>query len=329
WQGAFDSSAPNIVAAGFAGSLNFLQPGEANITVSVELPEAIFRFECFLAVFTAIVLAQSGEPVTVQFIGGRDFVLVGTDDTVTAHNLQQVKGSPAGGTFSWTATPSGRVTFSNNTDLPRLTATVPSTSLLDTTLRVGYRVGTRDAIPATRRVTLRIFRFLQEKGQVIIIPKSDGYQAFQAYGVLTNPNQQVLEPGFSQIRVSESVVLQSGTLGGVPISQEDLQRIRTKQGPGVTNANSEIVDDLSLRTIDGGPLPEGLVLISSQDLFVGGFFVRQNRITQGSDNTVIIENLGPASSPPPPEPPPDPPPPDPGPEPGPIIQATSGSKPPK
>ncbi|MCI0628504.1 MAG: hypothetical protein L0387_43785, partial [Acidobacteria bacterium] len=67
WQSAFDSSAPSIVSAGFGGGLDFIAPGEANITVSVELPEAIFRWECLLAVFTVVVLARSGGDPTVTF----------------------------------------------------------------------------------------------------------------------------------------------------------------------------------------------------------------------------------------------------------------------
>ena len=81
--------------------------------------------------------------------------------------------------------------YSTSSGIVTVTGDAPSSSLLDTTLTVGYSVNSKSAqTPATRAITIRIFRFLQQ-GTIQVIPQNGnpnyGNISYVYYTVITNP----------------------------------------------------------------------------------------------------------------------------------------------
>jgi hypothetical protein len=221
---------------------------------------------------------------TVQIIGGNNVAFESTDPTVTQYNLEQAQGNPAGGQYSWSASPN-RVSFSNpSASLVTLTGTSPSTALLDTTLTVNYTYNQQGATPATRAITVRIFKFLQQSGstQVILLngPSQYGYDAYAYYNIYSNPAAQQVPSGFYGMTTLELVTINSVTPSGTTVTLH--------QGNGATNANSQILDDLSL--ISNAALPSNLHINVSQDLAVGGIYVRSNTLDYYPSGPTITNN---------------------------------------
>jgi hypothetical protein len=92
-----------------------------------------------------------------------------------------------------------------------------------------------------------------------------GYLYNVTYTVFTDPGQQQLQSGYSDIAVTE-VVTQNGAACSGCIT-----------GPGSTNANSQIVD------VDGivaaAALPPGFSRTVTQTITLGGVLVRNNTVT--------------------------------------------------
>jgi hypothetical protein len=136
----------------------------------------------------------------------------------------------------------------------------------------------------TRAITIRIFRFLQQ-GTIQVIPQNGNpnyeYTSYVYYSVVTNPAGQTLQAGFSGISVTESVTLNNQNFPSTLVT-----------GTGGTNANSQVVDTLSV--VASQPLPSSYSASSGQYLSVGGFFVRHNTLTWSSTGPTIT-NLGPFS----------------------------------
>jgi hypothetical protein len=221
---------------------------------------------------------------TVQIVGGNNFAFESTDATVTQYNLEQAQGNPGGGQYSWSASPN-RVSFSNpSASLVTLTGTSPSTALLDTTLTVNYTYNQQPATPATRAITVRIFKFLQQSGstQVILLngPSQYGYDAYAYYNIFSNPGAQQVPSGFYGMTTLELVTINSVTPSGTTGTLH--------QGNGATNANSQILDDLSL--ISNATLPSNLHINASQDLAVGGIYVRSNTLDYYPSGPTITNN---------------------------------------
>ena len=221
---------------------------------------------------------------TVQIVGGNNFAFESTDATVTQYNLEQAQGNPGGGQYSWSASPS-RVSFNNpSASLVTLTGTSPSTALLDTTLTVNYTYNGQPATPATRAITVRIFKFLQQSGstQVILLngPSQYGYDAYAYYNLFSNPSGQQVPSGFYGMTTLELVTINSVTPSGTTVTLH--------QGNGATNANSQILDDLSL--ISNATLPSNLHINASQDLAVGGIYVRSNTLDYYPSGPTITNN---------------------------------------
>jgi hypothetical protein len=234
---------------------------------------------------------------TIAFLGTNNYIFDGSDPTVTPFNVLYVQGTPSGGTYSWSATSKSSYNPSillNNSGSPystqasqvTVTADGPSSSLLDTTLTVNYSMNNLSApVPATRAVTIRIFRFLQQSGNIQNIflsgPTIYGITSYVTYNVYTNPSDQLLQAGYGGISVYESVSL---TNDNFPVNL-----ITASES---TNANSQIVDDLSLTA--SSPLPSNFSATANQYLSVGGFLVRQNTLTYSASGPTIT-NLGPFS----------------------------------
>lgn len=207
----------------------------------------------------------------------------------------QAIGKRANGTYSWTASPTNRVSFNNpNTDIVHVKGINPSSSVNDTTLTVNYSVGGHSAAPANLAITVRVFELLNQTAPVSILPQPNGFFAFVTYNVLTGPGKQLLQPGFSGISVGENVTTTSATLNGVALTPQQLSSITLYKGQGATtDPNSEVGDDQSLLNNTGNPLPTVLVINLSQEFFVGGFYVRTNGIQKTSNPSVTIANNGP------------------------------------
>ncbi|MBZ5555214.1 MAG: hypothetical protein LAO21_21085 [Acidobacteriia bacterium] len=231
---------------------------------------------------------------TVSIDSVYNFIFVATNPLVTRFNQWQATGNPGGGQYYW-STPNPRVTFDNpSASGVTLLGNSPSTTLLDTRINVTYGVEDLGISSASRLITIRIFKFLRNKGVTQIIPQPNGYIAYQYYNIYTSPSGQLLQPGFGDIEVDEIVELQSATKDGVPLSQSEIDLIIRDTGAGATDANSEFFDRLNFMTQTGNPMPSGYVFRSKQDLFVGGIFVRHNTLEQRSDG-VNITNGGPNS----------------------------------
>ncbi len=218
--------------------------------------------------------------VTIQ---GGDFAFVGRDPTVVSSNLFFASGQPAGGTFQWSSTDSN-ITFDNPTAaLVHPTVGFPSNMLHDKSVSVTYTLSNQQG-SATSAITARIFKFLIQN---VAIPKNFngpdvfGYELDILYDVHTNPNGQLVAPGFSGISTLENITQISSN---VPINPHT--------GSGATDQNSEVPDTLAL--VSNQPLPTSLQIVDSQDIGVGGFFVRNNTLTYSSTG-VTITNNGPAN----------------------------------
>ncbi len=235
---------------------------------------------------------------TVAFQGVNNFIFEGSDPTVTPFNVQYVQGNPNGGTYTWNVSTSSsyhpNVSF-NGTAAPysttaaqaTVTADAPSSALGDTTLTVGYVAnGTQAPSPATRAISIRIFRFLQQDGTIQVIPINGagnppkyGYQTIVKYSVYTNPSDQLLQPGYSNISVPETV----------SVTQENFP-VTLTQGTGGLDSNSEVNDILAM--VGDSPLPSNFSSTADQYLSVGGFFVRHNTLNY-TQTTLSVTNLGP------------------------------------
>jgi len=241
------------------------------------------------------VLGDGSVTPTVSFLGTNNFIFEGTDPTVTSCNTQYVQGNPGGGTYTWSASTTSSYNptvsfngsgspYSTQTSQVTVTGNAPSSTVGDTTLSVGYSVGSESAqTPATRATTIRIFGFLQQAGSIQVVPVQGppkyGYTSYVYYSIYTNPAGQLLQPGCSGISVYESVTL---TNTNFPVDEVT--------GTGGTSSNAQVVDQLSV--YGDSPLPSNFGATADQYLGVGGFVVRHNTITQDS-NGPTVTNLGP------------------------------------
>ncbi len=289
WTSAY----PNIASVNTAGTVKGQSAGTTGVTgqycstyygwVCLHPP---FDFGCE-AYSTCGYGNNTTNVASVSIIGGNNFVFVGTDPTVIQYNVEQAQGTPSGGQYSWTAN-NNRVTFNTpSAALVTLTGTSPSTALLDTTLTANYTYNQTPANPATRAITVAIFKFLQQSGQVQVIALNGptyGYNATVWYNIFSNPGGQQVPSGFSGITVVEIVTIQSITVNGTPANFP----YTPYQGNGATTSNAQVQDDLSVTS--NSPLPAGLDITSSQDIAVGGMYVRNNTLNQLTSGPTITNN---------------------------------------
>ncbi len=271
----------SIAGVSSSGLVSAFSPGQtwSSAFISLRTPEV---WNCPQQVQEVDNTVQSKPTVTIE--GTKNFVFVGSDQAVIDRNLFFATGNPTGGTFSWSASGSG-LSFNNPAaSNVKVTSTVASASLLDKSITVNYSKNGQNAIPATRAITARMFKFLQQNVFIQTAayngPSQYGYEFQVTYNIFTNPGGQVVAPGVSGLPVSESVSVVSTTHPGQSPST----------GAGATDANSEIRDTLAL--ISSQPLPANLQIVLNQDLSVAGFSVRNNRLTYTS-SAVSITNNGP------------------------------------
>lgn len=97
-----------------------------------------------------------------------------------------------------------------------------------------------------------------------------------SYYVYANPGGQQVTTGQS-VSTYENVTLTSSNYAVTPT-----------YGQGSLNAGSQVVDQLSL--LNNVPLPSDLSIVDSQDIGVGGIYVRNNTITYTSSGVSVSSN---------------------------------------
>jgi hypothetical protein len=283
---AFWNSDNGSVATVQSGLVQAVAVGSAVITATFQSPDASDPPPegCSSSCPTAPSQPQATANVKpkVSITGASNFAFIGSDPSIP-RVLQQAVGKPSGGTYSWTATPTNRISFDNaSSDVVAMSGINPSTSVGDTTLTVTYTLNNQSA-QATSSATSRIFLYVTSSQVTVPIPNGNyGYEYNLTYDTYTCPGGQLLQPGFSGISVPETVSVTSTNIPGAT----------THTGTGGTNSNSEFVDTLAL--ISNQPIPSNVSEIDSQDIFVGGIFVRNNTLTYSS-TTVTVGNNGPTA----------------------------------
>ncbi|HZU42053.1 MAG TPA: hypothetical protein VE994_05230, partial [Terriglobales bacterium] len=280
----WNSNDTSVVTVDAVGTHYGVAVGSTTSFVSAApLPNSNIRLNCPNSMMGP---SQGGANVTptVRITGASNFAFVGNDPTVPKV-LQQAVGNPTGGTYSWTASPTNRISFDNpSTDVVHMAGINPSPTVGDTTLTVNYTLNNQSATPATLTATSRIFKFLvlRSTTPAQLPPGTYGYDLRLTYDVYTNPGGQVLQPGYSGISVPETLSVTSTNIPGAT----------THTGAGTTDANSEFTDRLAL--ISNQPIPSDADEVDSQDIDVGGFFVRNNTV-HFTATTVSVTNNGPTS----------------------------------
>jgi hypothetical protein len=216
--------------------------------------------------------------ITISYNPG--YVYIGQDPTVTQANLMGGSGTPSGGTYAWSSTKSG-ISFDNNqAQLVHVTATTWTGGTNDTPITLNYTDNGVAAAPATVSITQRIFKYLAGDSVILLSqyngPSTYGYLYQANYNVFANPGGQQVTTG-SGISTYENVTLISSN---VPFNPT--------YGQGALNSNSQVVD--SLKLTNNTPLPSNLSIVDSQDLGVGGIYVRNNTLTYTASGLTVTSN---------------------------------------
>jgi hypothetical protein len=297
FYGHWSSGNTGVVTVNTDGTFTGIAVGSTTTSTLGELNSNLIKNGCPLNDFSPSGTANTTP--TVAFLGTNNFIFDGSDPTVTPFNIQAVQGTPNNGTFTWnessTSSYNPSISF-NGSASPysttaaqvTLTANGPSSSAGDTTLTVNYSVSGQSAQnPATRAITIRIFEYLLQSGNIAVIPISSsnppqyGYTSYVYYNIYTNPGGQLLQQGYANISVYETVSI---TNYNFPITEIT--------GTGGTTENSQIADTLSI--YGSSPLPSNFSATATQYIAVGGFNVRVNTISW-SQTGPSITNLGPYS----------------------------------
>lgn len=292
FYGNWKSLATSVVTVDYYGTHTPQTVGSTNTKTSGYLESTAHPPVC-PAVYRAPQAGANVDP-TVSFLGINNYIFEGSDPTVTPFNVQAVQGNPSGGNYVWEASTTSSYrpniylngsTSPYSTTAAQVTVTgdAPSSSLGDSTLTVSYYVNTQSANPATRAFTIRIFRFLQQVGNIQNIflngPNVYGITSYVTYAVYTNPSDQLLQSGYGGISVYETVSLSNSNFP-----------VNVNTASTSLNASSQIVDDLSIT--GSSALPSNFSASVDQYLGVGGFIVRHNTVTYSASGPTIT-NLGP------------------------------------
>jgi hypothetical protein len=217
------------------------------------------------------------DPPTVSIDNARNFVFVGSDPTVVATNLFLSSGTPSGGTYSWSASTTSWGFSGSSTVRVTAPGTTFSSSLNDKYIRVRYAANGQYAY-ATRWVTARLFKFLTKVSQINIGSSAAyGYHHVVTYNVFTHPAAQQVTTGASDIETLENMEVIYSNISTNP-----------NFGAGVLNDAGQVLDHLALES--NAPIPANARIDMSQDLFVGGFFVRNNTVSFGATTVTVTSN---------------------------------------
>jgi hypothetical protein len=220
--------------------------------------------------------------ITISYNPG--YVYIGQDATVVQANLMTGTGTPSGGTYGWSSTKSG-ISFDNNqAQLVHITATTWTGGTNDTPITLNYTYNGVAAAPATANITQRIFKYLAGDSVILLTtyngPSNWGYLYQANYNVFANPGGAKLTSG-SGISTYENVTLVSTNYG-----------VNPSYGQGALSSSSQVVDNPLSLISHNGPLPSGLSIVDSQDIGVGGIYVRTNTLTYTASG-LTVTNDGP------------------------------------
>jgi hypothetical protein len=218
--------------------------------------------------------------VTISYNPGYLYIGQG-DPTVAQANLMGGTGSPSGGTLKWSSTKGG-ISFDNSqAAIVHVTATTYTGGTNDTPITLNYTYNGASAQPSTVNVTQRIFKFLAGDSVIRLTsyngPSTYGYIYQATYNVYTNPGGQKVTTG-SGIGTTETVTLVSSNVSFNP-----------NYGQAALNANSQVVDN-PIGLTSNAPLPTGLSIVDSQDIGVGGIYVRTNTLTYTAGGVTVVSD---------------------------------------
>ena len=108
-----------------------------------------------------------------------------------------------------------------------------------------------------------------------------GYIFQASYNVIANPGSVQVSDA-SGVSTNEQVTQTGGSTNLVP-----------NIGQGALTSTSQLLD-YPISILSNSPLPSNLNIVDSQNLFVGGFYVRNNTLTWTSTG-VTVTNNGPTS----------------------------------
>ena len=223
---------------------------------------------------------------TVAIQGNPTYVYIGQDPTVVQINALFSQGTPSGGTYTW-STPDSSTSFDNvHAQDVHVQATSYTGKTQDTQIVVNYSYNNEAATPASVWVTKRIFERLCCDSVIQVAsyngPTNYGYTFQASYNVIANPGS-VQVTNASGVSTNEQVTQTYSNAGN----------ITPNIGQGALTANSQLLD-YPMSIISNSPLPSGLSIVDSQNLFVGGIYVRNNTLSWSSTG-VTVTNNGPTS----------------------------------
>jgi hypothetical protein len=161
-----------------------------------------------------------------------------------------------------------------------VTATNYSGGINDTPITVNYSYNGQSAPEQTLKVTRRLFYYLAGDSLVLQAsyngPTTYGYLYYAYYNVFTHPDGKQVTDG-NGVGTYESVTQESSNYSVTPFF-----------GQGALDPNSQIRDTLKLT--NSTQLPKDLSIVDSQDIGVGGFYVRNNTTTWTATGVNVTSN---------------------------------------
>src|SRR6266851_7032052 len=181
YPSSWSSSNTSVMTVDSSGNVTGVAVGSANITANFTYVPTYTGQICMPYPYcpgTASPAPQAPATVkpTVSITGASNFAFVGTDPTIPKV-LQQAVGNPSGGTYSWTASPTNRISFDNaSSDVVGMSGINPSTSVGDTTLTATYTLNNQSG-QATLSATSRIFLYGASSQVAVPLPSGKyGYE---------------------------------------------------------------------------------------------------------------------------------------------------------
>jgi hypothetical protein len=267
------------IATVAAGVVHGVGVGSSSTGASVHLRTPQSYKVCPLLYLAPVGLVRIRPTVTIQ--GNLGYVYIGHDPVVISKNGLFGSGNPNGGTYQWSS-PDGSISFDNSAAATaHLTATSYSGGQQDTQITLNYSAGGQSATPALVWVTKRLFYYLAgdtlSPYAIYSGPSNFGWIYYASYNVFTHPdNQQVTNGG--DISTYENVSVTSSNIPIQPITQS-----------GALDPNSHLNDQHQLT--NNSPFPAELLIVESQDIGVGGLYVRTNTLTW-TNTGLTIQNTG-------------------------------------
>jgi len=221
---------------------------------------------------------------TVSIQGSLGYVYIGHDPAAISKNAFFGSGNPGGGAYQWSS-PDGSISFDNTqAATAHLTATSYSGGQNDTRINLSYTYNSRGASPASVLVTKRLFSYLSGDSVSLYAsysgPSTYGWIYYAYFQVYTHPDRALVSDG-QYLSTYENVSVVSSNVSIQPFTES-----------GSIGDDNKVKDKHQLTS--NAPMPPGLSIVESQDIGVGGFYVRTNTITW-SNTGANVQSLGPSN----------------------------------